>query len=511
MTMSATDDLALLRRYEPVVCFTEGEMFFPAAVGPYVERCSLLLRGAGRGRPSEVLLPAGELGLDALAAEGEADPSRALCLWFVPEPLRGVEYGRWSRREGRPIFKTSGRLARVGLFARFIDSLFSLSLLLRGTVPGGTAAAAERRYAEMRRLDPSPVYYGRVLRQGGYIVLHYLFFYVMNDWRSSFAGVNDHEADWEQVFVYLTDRDDGPPQPAWVAYASHDYAGDDLRRRWDDPELHTAGTHPVVYAGAGSHASYFKPGEYLTSVPLHFLDPVMRVVLVLRRIWRDVLRQGTGDDIVEAAQEAISIPFVDYARGDGTIAGPEKPPQPPPTVTPEAWDSEKHTPHPWTPVLIHDATPWVDGFRGLWGLDTRDPLSGELAPSGPKYNRDGSVRTSWHDPLGWAGLEKVAPASSAPRVLEERIEELEKELAETDVQLAAMETELGRRELEVRSLRGVAYLGRQRRDQERELAERERERNALRRRRVDVVETLAACRRERARLEAGDLGDPHAH
>src|SRR5829696_4198258 len=315
MTMSATDDLALLRRYEPVVCFTEGEMFFPAAVGPYVERCSLLLRGAGRGRPSEVLVPAGELGLDALAAEGEADPSRALCLWFVPEPLRGVEYGRWSRREGRPIFKTSGRLARVGLFARFIDSLFSLSLLLRGTVPGGTAAAAERRYAEMRRLDPSPVYYGRVLRQGGYIVLHYLFFYVMNDWRSSFAGVNDHEADWEQVFVYLTDRDDGPPQPAWVAYASHDYAGDDLRRRWDDREaVEIAGTHPVVYVGAGSHACYFRPGEYLAETEVPYLAPLVHLVDRVGAFWLRLLRPAGS--VGRPPRLAIfRLPFVDYARG----------------------------------------------------------------------------------------------------------------------------------------------------------------------------------------------------
>jgi hypothetical protein len=32
----------------------------------------------------------------------------------------------------------------------------------------------------------------------------------MNDWRSTFGGVNDHEADWEQVTVFLPD----PPAPA---------------------------------------------------------------------------------------------------------------------------------------------------------------------------------------------------------------------------------------------------------------------------------------------------------
>ena len=70
------------------------------------------------------------------------------------------------------------------------------------------------------------MYYGRVLRQGGWIVLHYLFFYAMNNWRSGFHGTNDHEADWEQVFVYLYEPGDGgPPVPWWVAYASHDFRG----------------------------------------------------------------------------------------------------------------------------------------------------------------------------------------------------------------------------------------------------------------------------------------------
>ena len=44
-------------------------------------------------------------------------------------------------------FRAPGRLARVGLFARLVDAGFNASLLLRGTVPGGTAAAAQIKYA----------------------------------------------------------------------------------------------------------------------------------------------------------------------------------------------------------------------------------------------------------------------------------------------------------------------------------------------------------------------------
>ena len=80
---------------------------------------------------------------------------------------------------------------------------FDLSLLVRGTVPGGTVAAGEVKYAEIRAKHPEFTYHGRVVRHAGWTVCHYLFFYAMNDWRTSFAGANDHEADWEQCFVFL--------------------------------------------------------------------------------------------------------------------------------------------------------------------------------------------------------------------------------------------------------------------------------------------------------------------
>jgi hypothetical protein len=80
-------------------------------------------------------------------------------------------------------------------------------------------------------------YHGRVVRQAGWIVLQYWLFYSFNDWRSNFFGANDHEADWEKVFVYLSESESGEILPEWVAYAAHEEAGDRLRRRWDDPEL----------------------------------------------------------------------------------------------------------------------------------------------------------------------------------------------------------------------------------------------------------------------------------
>lgn len=123
----------------------------------------------------------------------------------------------------------------------------------------------------------------------------------------------------------------------------------------------------------------------------------------------------------------LGIPFVDYARGDGVAVGPGS-------------DRE------WSPILIDEETPWVRDYRGLWGLDTRDRFGGERAPAGPRYERDGSVRTSWANPLGWAGLLKVSPDGyQFAQALEERVATLDRELSELDATI----------EIERRALRAL--------------------------------------------------------
>ncbi len=279
-------------------------------------------------------------------------------------------------------------MARVGLFSRVIDSFFDASLLIRGVVPGGTTAAAEVRYREILNKDPRYIYYGRVIRDGDYTVLHYIFFYVMNDFRSTFHGTNDHESDWEQIFIYLSDEEN--PVPIWVAYASHDFSGDNLRRRWDDPELKKEGMHPVIFAGAGSHSSYFLPGEYLLSIEPKYLRAINDVASSIRIFWNNTLGQGTTSEVIEKEARLI-MPYIDYARGDGVSIGP---------------GLEKS----WSPILLTEDAGWAEEYRGLWGMDTRDRFDGERGPAGPKFNRDGTVRVSWYDPLGWAGLDKVTPS-----------------------------------------------------------------------------------------------------
>jgi len=401
-------DHDLLRAYEPIVRYTKGELFLPMAVEPYVAGCSLW-RGETSGGPTCVV-PAGELNIDRLCRESVVHRDAPLWMRYVQEPLGRTEYRRW-RRAARRRLSAPGRFTTTGLFGRLVEAGFRASLLLRGKVAAGLAAAAEIAYRDHGQADRS-VYYGRAVRDGGYVCLQYWFLYAMNDWRSTFSGVNDHEADWEMVTVYLAEQEGGPPQPAWVAVSSHDHHGDDLRRRWDDPELHRQDDHPIVYAGAGSHSGAFVPGDYVISVDPPQLRKPIAVARRMQRLlapWRDETRAAAG----------FGIPFVDYARGDGASIGPGQ-------------DVE------WTATMIDDDTPWVRAYRGLWGLDTKDPFGGERAPAGPRYERDGSVRVAWANPLGWAGLLKVPPRrDDRARLLSERVASIERQLSELDETIAA--------------------------------------------------------------------------
>ncbi len=483
------DDLTLLQRHEPVVRFTEGEHFFPMAAETYVRACDLLLAVAGE-RPY-VEVPAGELTLEHLAAERPV-PGEERYLRFVPRPMDRLSLARWNRRADRPVFRAPGRLARVGLFARLVDAGFTGSLLVRGSVPGGTAAAAAQRYATIRQADQRVVYHGRVVRADGWIVLHYLFVYCMNDWRSSFFGANDHEADLEQAFVVLEDAGSGEPIPRWFGCAAHDYAGDDLRRRWDDPTLSFVEGHPVIFAGAGSHASYFEPGEYVTPVPLPAMRPVRGFLEGLRRLWRDVLRQDDPGDLAASVETALSIPFIDYARGDGLVIGP-------------GGDVS------WTPIVVDGTTGWIDGFRGLWGLDTRDRFAGERAPAGPKYTRSATARQSWNDPLGFLGLDKSPPPHRVPAALRERIATLEAERVANGNQADARAVDVRRAfaALPVRNAETEAETG----PTKDELALRvaESELAALRFRDATLADDLEEAHAALARAEGGQAGDPRAH
>jgi hypothetical protein len=404
-----SDVLTLARRFEPVLRYTKGELFFPMPVERYLEAAALFRRTPEK-QPPELVTPSGTLNLSTLISYAGERGGVNLELHFVDKPLSRSAYRRWRRRPDRPKFQGGSPFAMVGMFGRIIDSMMRASLIMRGKVPGGFAAAAHIRFQESG--PPPPTYYVRAVRDAGYLVLQYWFFYAMNDWRSTFGGVNDHEGDWEQITLFLTEPDDSEPQLAWVAFSAHDEVGDDLRRRVDDPDLQLVdGTHPVVHAGAGSHSGAYLPGDYIVTAAPPALER-------LTQWWRRFTRWITPGSRTRQERSGIGLPFIDYRRGDGPSVGPG-------------------TEQGWTPVLIDDDTPWVREYRGLWGYDTRDPFGGERAPAGPRYERNGSIRRAWDRPVAWAGLDKVPPTpTDEASALQRRAADLETELDTAQLRLA---------------------------------------------------------------------------
>lgn len=502
--------VAMLRRFEPVIRYTKGERFFPFDVERYIQQCSLWVQ-----RPRELphlLVSQGELTPEKLT-EPRRDGFGAVYFLKFIDPLDLIELAKLSLNEavktfthrdlGERFHAGRGRLARVGYTSRLVDALFSLTLYLRGRVPGDTAAAAALMYHRMQGGEEQYYYYGRVLRDQNWVVLQYWFFYPFNNWRSGFFGVNDHEGDWEMISVYCAEEEGDPTlppecrlRPHWVAYASHDYSGDDLRRRWDDPELEKVvdedgGEHPVVYAGAGSHASYFAPGEYLTELELPFLAPLIRVLEQIQKVWVALMRQS-GVRATRKEIHVFRVPFVDYARGDGLSIGPGQP-------------------RSWNPLRLDDDTGWAVNYRGLWGLYARDPVAGENAPAGPVYNRDGSVRRSWFDPLGWAGLDKVPPPDEALAVLYRQRLEVQENCRSLQEQIAVQFVELQGLGVEAASMEGVAHLAHAYAQTRSQIATLSQELGRLRSQLTVEQAKLQTFDQHEQRLKKGEHGPLRAH
>ncbi len=486
------EDIALLRRFEPILCFNLGEQFYPMDVDRYLADAHLYIQ-----RPdmeAEEIVPRGQLDATSLGQTPQRDAPGAVAFLTVAEPLTVAQVRAFHTSSTLKEFHVGpGRLVRVGLLARFVDLLFTLSLLLRGKAPGGLAAGAAMRYQTLQAHDERYTYYGRVVREHGYIVLQYWFFYAFNDWRSSFNGVNDHEGDWEMVIVYAAQDAQGAVAPCWIACSAHDSDGDDLRRRWDDPGLERIGEHPVIYVGAGSHANYFFRGEYMPAVIVPYTQRFAGFIVRLRRLWA---RLGQGDEPTEREAEGFRIPFVDYARGDGMRLG-------------NAQQRELDL-HPLQATGDAPAPAWVDGYPGLWGLYSGDPL-GENAPPGPRYERDGLQRKRWYDPVGWVGLDKVPPPAHTAAALAEQQRRLSTEAETLTAQIEEQASLLSGLELEVAAMRGAPT------EKQRDIALQQR----IRAGKAALEQTKAAraaneiarerCKALAAQVAAGDFGNPRAH
>ena len=495
---------ALLRRFEPVVRSTKGDKFYPMDVEPYVRASSLWVQRSGE--EAICVVPQGKLDLERLAQQPLDEAGAVHFLKFTdPRDLvrpgsRGGRFRVFGRRaargfrESREAFRAGrGRLARVGYVSRFVDALYSITLLARGRVPGESAAAASVSYERIMAEDEHYRYHGRVVRQDGWLVLQYWMFYPFNDWRSGFFGANDHEADWEKIFIYLSESEAGV-RPEWVAYAAHNYTGDNLRRRWDDPEVEKVDEHPVIYVGAGSHASYYAPGEYLTELNIPLPSRLARVADAVRGFWKERLGQYMGGGEEDGGGGYLHIPFVDYARGDGISIG---------VGGEREWDP---------PRLMLDPPPeWVSGYRGLWGLYARDPFEGEDAPAGPMYNRDKSVNRAWYDPVGWAGLDKVPPPDETLEAVLDRLADLEARCVALRTEIDEKSRWLKKLGVEVAALRGRSHLDAPHEEGTKHLAELSREVDRLRARLATDEAVSASLEEYAGRLRAGERDPARSH
>jgi hypothetical protein len=375
--MDDSESRKLLTRHLPILRFDQRELFFPTAVEGYVANSGLVVGG------SEIA-PAGSV----TVAHLDHDLGTDAYLRFITDADRRSVVREEARRLAGKLL--GPRLGRVGYFGRSLDALFLASVAVRPTTPRRTTVAAALK-AERHELQAEPTCYGRVVTVGDWLVLHYAYFYVMNDWRSGYRGVNDHEADWEQAWVFCDPADQ---LPVWVVASSHENAGPDIRRHWDDTELVRVDDRPVFYVGAGSHALFFRPGDYVSRIDVPAFRPLLRI-----RQWTRRALRIRSDDTDRGLGPALGVPFVEAAPGDGPII--------------DAWRLEP----------LDERRPWFGGFRGLWGLDTGDPLDAERAPSGPKFERDGGIRQSWADPVGFAGLHSTTPPSLAdPQITLDNIE-----------------------------------------------------------------------------------------
>lgn len=497
ITPATLTDAELLRRYEPVLRFTQGEAYFPTDVDRYVAHCSLWISHANGWE--ECVIPRGEVTLEKLAETRAMEAGAVQYLKFAEDsPSAGGNTQQIIKRGASTLALQRGfqpginRLARVGYLARLADAGISLSMLVRGRVPAATAIIAEQLSAQIQGEQPVFMYYGRVVRDGGWVCLNYWFFYQYDDWRSGFDGVNDHEADWENISVFLYETEDGMLTPEWVVLSCHDFTGNDLRRRWDDAhQLEIVqDTHPVAYVGAGSHAHYYRPGEYLIESAIPWLSRLEPLARTARRSWRKLF----GDRAVDFNENKpmFTIPFVEYARGEGLSIGPGQQ-------------------HAWQQALLDPAPDWLCKYPGMWGLFVRDPVGGENAPAGPMHTREGQPRFSWYAPLAYAGLDSMATPVNALAALTTQRNALAQRQCVLDESIQAKALELQTAGEALSAMTGYANLQPQFLSRQKQVDALRDELRAMRQERMASEALMRSLDGRVDALNAGERDDPRAH
>jgi hypothetical protein len=288
------------------------------------------------------------------------------------------------------------------------------------------------RYAEMAKEERQPVYYGRVVREDGWTILQYHFFYAFNDWRLGANGINHHEGDWEMIAVYLKNG-----KPYAILMSQHGSGAMELWKniRCVKDENGNGTTHPLIYAGLGSHANYSKPevirihrlfNEGYLQRFLYWTDGLLRFLFLLfnpsQHARQIALRELATHPATALTEETfaslrdekdhylVSLPM-EIATGDGFRIGMDGDHKHEEVGRSSSYIkrvmSDRKVTHPpsrkWKQILLSDETKWVE-YKGLWGV--KSMLKDESGPPGPKWDRPDKLfairpRRRWECPLEW--------------------------------------------------------------------------------------------------------------
>jgi hypothetical protein len=197
---------------------------------------------------------------------------------------------------------------------------------------------------------------------GAWTLIQYWIFYNY-DSLQTWAVNQWHQSDWEQVSV-LVRRRGNIVRPVEVAFSEHCYGArvPAERVRW------SAGSHPVVYVGRGSHANYPRP----ISVPVRQL----RCSLGLTPRYLGIAGLFFSP-AVDGSRLEIPLAYLAGLRDHANGARPVPPPK----------------------LVALDTARAINSFRGYWGLDNNLSPFGILrlrASAGPPAPQ---TQGSWITPF----------------------------------------------------------------------------------------------------------------
>ena len=299
----------LLLQYEPVLYFHPDEDYFPMNVEAFVE-------GSGLWDSTlidENLVPRGDgniLSLDYLATTTDTTN------WYLA----------YSSDE-------AGTIDLVEAKRRYDEATFTNTAM-----PTYYAYEMEDEYVDE---------FGVVHR---FKVLQYWYFYAMNNWAEQ-GGFNNHEGDWESVFVFL---DADTEEPMYAAFSAHHNDGEpsnllqfaSVRRNWDSDDTVFDEGQIVSFVSVGSHANYSDNGN-------------------------------NGEHYARSGDDLTSNDGLKYYESE--------------------WNSKF--------LISTEVDSVFSRYQGLWG--TNKLGLGTAAPQGPLYS-DVSGIVRFENPIEWAGIDQLS-------------------------------------------------------------------------------------------------------